>query len=164
MSITSSCCHPKCCAKTVWQVFLGLSSLLASAKKFFLGGGSLSSCLDVVLCLICLVCLSQSWPSWAQGHAVYLSLCLCVLRVHSGLISLHKICLSLLTCLHSYCSFHSAPLPLPACTHSPGRRVPLEATPEDMSLSWSAVFSFPFSPWLLCSLCLCQSDTVIITP
>ena len=147
MSITSSCCHPKCCAKTVWQAFLGLSSLLASAKKFFFSwrGWTLSSCLDVVLCLICLVCLSQSWPPppRAQGHAVYLSLCLCVLCVHSGLICLHKICLSPLTCLHSYCSFRSAQLSLPARTHSPGCRNPLEATPGDTSLSWSAVFPLP---------------------
>lgn len=95
--------------------------------------------------------------------SVCLSLSLCG---HAGLICLHELCLYMLRRLHSYGSFHSerppTPLPLTACTHSPGSTGPLKETQRNASLNTSAV---PPPHFLhdRSAPCLCQIDTVIIT-
>ncbi len=103
-----------------------------------------------------LSCLFESeLTSRAQGYEVYLSLCLCVC-VPTPASSVFIKSVSLLTCLHSHCSFHSPsspqPVPLTACTRSPGSRGQLKETPEYKSLSRSAVLPPIFSMTALLSL------------
>lgn len=115
-----------------------------------------------------LSCLFESeLTSWAHGHAVYLSLCLCVCGPTPASSVFIK-SVSLLNCLHSYCPFYLPQHPYtPLSSNSMYtltwfQRSFQRNTKENVFEQIST--SFPFSPWLLCSVCLCQSDTVIITP
>lgn len=102
----------------VWQTLQ-----LASSHSVFWGAAVTSaSCLERYF-MSHLSCLFESeLTPWAQGHVVYLSLCLCVCVPTPASSVLIK-SVSLLTCLHSYCSFHSpSPLPPPPppsdCLHT----------------------------------------------
>ena len=162
MSVKSSSCHPKCCMMTVKSI-PGTFNFLSS--KFF------GECQSQSVHVWMLFYVSSVLSVWVSADllssgpcslSVSLSLCL---RAHSGLICLHKICLCWPVCIAIAHSIHPPLTPLSSNSVHTLTWLQRSAQRDTGEYVFEQIStSFPFSPWLLCSVCLCQSDTVIITP
>lgn len=147
-----------------WQSFHGTFNFVSFNSKFF--GEFQPQSVHVWM----LFNVSSVLSVWVTADLLrseprsLLSLCFCVCATTLAQSVFIK-CVSLLTCLHGYCSFQSpnSPTSLPPSAH-----IHLAPEVKEMQriclLSRSAAPHPPFSPWLPYSLCLCQSDTAIKTP
>lgn len=155
------------CMVTVWQAFLVKIYFVSIIAKFL--GEDLSRHEQSMFkrCFTShLSCLFESdLTSRAQGHAADLSLCFCVwTSTPTSSVSVKFIFLfpSAELLLIPFTS-SATPLLLIDCTHSPGPRGQVKDIIKKVFEQISNAPPSPFTPWLCCSLCLCQSDIIIIT-